>query len=881
MNASVQARPTGEPAKPAALDAGAGSGAKRGDAFARLRPAATCILALPAFLFVGRAQATVQSAQAAQTGRSAQTAPTEAASSAGNPQSAVFQQAESLARQGHLDEARAAMLAELAQHPSVEGFNLLGILEGGAQDYPAAQAAFEKALQLDPNSTKTHSNLGNLYAAQKKFDLAEKQFRTVLRLDPANRDGNYNLGVLLLATGSPAEAIPLLQRVRPANLETSLNLIRANFESNRSQEALRLASELSARNAGDVRAHFSLGLLLASEKQYPAAELELQKADALQPGTYEIPYNLGQAYLRAGDYPKAELALNQALRLKPDSAETLFWLAEVDARQSRPLDALDLLVRARKIEPENADIILLTAQISMSQSYYDDAIPLLESGLKAAPQRADLRAALGECYFRSGRMNQAIDAFKQVLAADPSARSYAFLGMSYQHLEQLDDARREYMKGLALDPHNALCLFNLGIIAERQQDNAAAETRFREVLRTDPNSPDALMELATLQIADKKYASAEDLLHRFVQVSPNPAAGYYKLATLERSLHQAAAADRDMSEFQKLSQGAPTQFHPYEHLYDYLDSRSKLAPGARDQLDADKLAEQVKLHPDQPDDLYPLAEAYLKVGKTDAAIATIQRLDQVKAGDYRTLAGNGVLLARYRLYDPAIQQFQAALQANPESDEVKFDLADAYFRKGLYSQALDAENSVSVPGRDDGDYLALLGDTYAHLGDAAQAGKILREAIRRNPDNDANYLTLALLQFRAGDLAGAKETLQEGEARAPGSGEIIWGLGLASVLEGNTQEAGRQLERAVALLPEWPGSYSILGIFYYQTGQIAKAKEVLDRFKTSNAGGLDIGRIEQTLDQTPQSAPAPDAPLPMAARQQLLQMALVLADRTL
>lgn len=876
MKSPVPARQTAAPAQPAA------PGPRLRVASARVSPAAACILALPVILFAGRAQATVQTAQ---TGPSGQTARAQAGDSAGNgPQSAVFQQAESLAQQGHFDQAKAAMLSELAQHPSVEGFNLLGILEGGAQDYADALTAFQKALQMDPNSTRTHNNLGNLYGAQKKFDLAEKEFRTVLRLDPANRDGNYNLGVLLLATGSPAEAIPHLERVRPANLESRLNLIRANFESHRPQEALRLASELSASNAGDVRAHFSLGLLLAAEKQYPAAELELQKADALQPGTFEIPYNLGQAYLRGGDYSKAELALNQALRLKPDSAETLFWLAEVYANQSRPLDALDLLVRARKIEPENADIILLMARISMSQDYFDDAIPLLESGLKTAPQRTDLRAALGECYFRSGRMNQAIDEFKQVLAADASARSYAFLGMSYQHLGQFDDAKREYLKGLSLDPHNSLCLFNLGVIAERQQDDAAAEARFQEVLRTDPNSADALMELATLRIAEKKYAEAANLLHRFVQVSPDPAAGYYKLAALERSLHQTAAADRDLSEFQKLSQGAPTQSHPYEHLYDYLDSRSKLAPGARDQMDAAKLAEQVKLHPDQPEDLYPLAEAYLKAGKSEEAIATIQQLDKVKAGDYRTLAGNGVLLARYRLYDAAIQQFQAALQANPASDEVKFDLANAYFRKGLYSQALDTENSVSAQGRGDEDYLALLGDTYAHLGDAAQATKVLREAIDRNPDNDANYLTLALLQFRAGDLAGAKRTLLEGEARSPASGEIVWGLGLASVLEGNTAEAGKELERAVALLPEWPGSYSILGIFYYQTGQIAKAKEVLDRFKNSNAGGLDIGRIEQTLDQAPQAPQAPqaaNAPLPMAARQQLLQMALALADRTL
>ena len=83
------------------------------------------------------------------------------------------------------------------------------------------------------------------------------------------------------------------------------------------------------------------------------------------------------------------------------------------------------------------------------------------------------------------------------------------------------------------------------------------------------------------------------------------------------------------------------------------------------------------------------------------------------------------------------------------------------------------------------------------------------------------------------------------------------------------------------MLPEWPGSYSTLGVFYYQTGQIAKAKEVLDRFKNSNVrGGLDVNRIEEALAQAPAGAPS-DAPLSDAKRAQLIQLALFLADKTL
>ena len=70
-----------------------------------------------------------------------------------------------------------------------------------------------------------------------------------------------------------------------------------------------IATELSAENKNDVQVHFSLGVMLASEKQYKAAQLELEKADALRPETFEILYNLGQDLLRAGDNSKAEMTL--------------------------------------------------------------------------------------------------------------------------------------------------------------------------------------------------------------------------------------------------------------------------------------------------------------------------------------------------------------------------------------------------------------------------------------------------------------------------------------------------------------------------------------------------------------------------------------------
>src|SRR5258707_9085755 len=234
----------------------------------------------------------------------------------------------------------------------------------------------------------------------------------------------------------------------------------------------------------------------------------------------------------------------------------------------------------------------------------------------------------------------------------------------------------------------------MGYIEERQGNHAAAETLFQEALKSNPDFSEALLELANLRIANKKFEDAAELLRRFVKVSRDPAPGYYKLAMVERSLHQTEAAQRDLNVFQTLSKNSSTGPYPYQHLFDYLNNRAKLSSQERTQLDVAELTEQIQKHPGQPQDLYLLAETYLKLGKPQEAQKTIPQLDQISANDYRTQTGVGVLLARYRLYDDAIQHFQNALHANPESDDVKFDLADAYFRKGMYAEALNAAQKL-------------------------------------------------------------------------------------------------------------------------------------------------------------------------------------------
>jgi tetratricopeptide (TPR) repeat protein len=62
------------------------------------------------------------------------------------------------------------------------------------------------------------------------------------------------------------------------------NLTQAYFAAGQKSKALQLANSLSDREKNDVRAHFTLGILLAGQKLYSDAIHEFELADALNPG---------------------------------------------------------------------------------------------------------------------------------------------------------------------------------------------------------------------------------------------------------------------------------------------------------------------------------------------------------------------------------------------------------------------------------------------------------------------------------------------------------------------------------------------------------------------------------------------------------------------
>jgi len=689
--------------------------------------------------------------------------------------------------------------------------------------------------------------------------------------------------VLLLGKNQPDAAIPYFRKINRPDLPAGINLVRAYLRAHRTQTALAYARELSLKGSNDAGWHLALGKVLDEENQSEAAEHELEIADGLRPGNYEILLNEGKASLHAKHYEKADSALNRALLAKPDSVDALETLGRMYFDRNRLMDALQLLVKAHKLAPGNTDIIFLLARISMLESYDEDAIPLLEQGIKLAPQNLGLHAALGECYFQTGKTDKALAEFEGLRQIDPTATPYAFLSFCYRYLGRFDEAKKASLEGLKIDPHNLACVFNLGAVLNKQGNEAEAEKYLTEALKINPDFDEALLELASLKMSMKKYEEAIPLLRHAMTVSRDPGPAYYKLATAERNLHRTEDAQRDLKIFQTLSKSPNQVPMPYQSFFEMASRRESLPAKARLELDVKMVQDQVKRHPTDPEDLYMLAEAQLRLGRRDEVAATLGQLEEVSGQDLRTELEVGVLLARYRYYTDAVPHFERSLAADPNSDEARYDLADAYFHLRDYNRAYQVLQQVSAGGRDDS-FLFLLGDVEARIGRTGEAVEIFRHALETNPDNDQYYLTLAMTYLRGGKTEDAERVLQQGLGRVPNSARIHWGLGVVSALKDDDHGAEANLVEATELMPQWVTAFSTLGYFYSQTGQISKARETLEKFKAVNGSGdLDASRIEHMLDQeSAQQNPAgSNRPLSPEARAQFLQVALALADRDL
>jgi len=61
--------------------------------------------------------------------------------------------------------------------------------------FPEAEAAFKKAIGMNPKDVLAYCHLGYLYYSRKKYEKAMDNFRKALSLDPGSAQAHYYMGL--------------------------------------------------------------------------------------------------------------------------------------------------------------------------------------------------------------------------------------------------------------------------------------------------------------------------------------------------------------------------------------------------------------------------------------------------------------------------------------------------------------------------------------------------------------------------------------------------------------------------------------------------------------------------------------------------------------
>ena len=115
---------------------------------------------------------------------------------------AAYAEAAQLSNAGKYDEAIVKFNEVLKDVPRcTECYIGIGLSNGMKKDYAASEAAYKKALEIDPNSADAYSGLATIYNDQKKFTEAkEASAEAMKRMSAAGGSGNadqlYNAGVI-------------------------------------------------------------------------------------------------------------------------------------------------------------------------------------------------------------------------------------------------------------------------------------------------------------------------------------------------------------------------------------------------------------------------------------------------------------------------------------------------------------------------------------------------------------------------------------------------------------------------------------------------------------------------------------------------------------
>ena len=272
---------------------------------------------------------------------------------------------------------------------------------------------------------------------------------------------------------------------------------------------------------------------------------------------------LAIAVLATADIASQEIAPQDADSLLREAAKALtdgnLGLAETD---------LQAVLRA---SPQDYRALNLLGIVRAQQQRDPESEQLFKRVIEIKPDFAGGHAGLGLLYIQSGRPNQAISEFEEVLRLDPARQD-----IREKLIELLRAEARESVNGgnpekaLAsllqarkLTPDSLDIQFELGMVTLRMSLYADSMEAFQKVLAARANDTPALYGLGRAQMGAGKFLDAKTTFSGYVHDRPTDPSGHYALGLALQVLQE----NRDArTQFEQSITLRPAQTESYFRL---------------------------------------------------------------------------------------------------------------------------------------------------------------------------------------------------------------------------------------------------------------------------------------------------------------------------
>lgn len=278
--------------------------------------------------------------------------------------------------------------------------------------------------KLAPQKAAVQRRCGFLYEAAQQHQRAEAAWRRALSLNPQDEETRKGLVFLLAAQDRWKEAQEIAERTKSAATYRLLGQVFLTKQ--RPAEALAQFQKAVRLDPSSAEAHLNCADAWIGCNDFEAAERSLQRARQLAPRSAVPWVRLGLLYDKQQRWQEAVSAYQSALERDPEEAVAANNLAfHYASRRENLKEALRLAQLAYRKLPQSPNVRDTLAFTYQALGQYEKALPLLERLTREFPQDPQFHYHLALVYQGLNRTRAARASAQQALALNDQFREAA------------------------------------------------------------------------------------------------------------------------------------------------------------------------------------------------------------------------------------------------------------------------------------------------------------------------------------------------------------------------------------------------------------------------------------------------------------------------